>query len=160
MKLILLNKDNPTHIAYLKSALLGFQEEVFASSTEIDYNSFVNHHYAIYLIVSNNNELVGFSSFIINTYYGMRQSTVGNTYLFIEKEHRRSKAMHLISIQAGEICKELGFPLEHYIADGGGSEKFVGRLNGKKVYTTYEFGLNEVERETNRLKTKIKLKER
>jgi hypothetical protein len=66
--------------------------------------------------------------------------------------------MHLISIQAGKICSDLGLPLEHYIVDGSASEKFVGRLNGTKVYTVYEFELPEVLRETQRLLGKVNIK--
>jgi len=158
MKLLLLNKQSVIHRGQLLDFLTAFQKEVYSSNTVVDLDCFIDNHYAIYLIVADDKKIVGFSAFVINHYYSLREPTVGNTYLYIDKEYRRSKAMHLVSIQAGHIALELGYPLEHYIADGSGSEKFVGRLNGKKVYTTYEFELSEVERETNRLKDKVNIR--
>jgi len=160
VKLILLNKDSNEEVDYLLSALVKFQKEVYPNSmTIVDVDSFINCHYAIYLVIDDTEEYVGFTSFVVNNYYSLREPTVGNAFLFIEKSHRRSRAMHLVSIQAGKICLELGYPLEHYIADGSGSEKFVGRLNGKKIYTTYEFELDEVKRETDRLISKVSIKD-
>lgn len=159
MKLILLNKEHKDEVSYLYSALLKFQKEVYGSKVPIDVNVFISSHFAIYLVVDNNDEFCGFTSFIYNDYFTMREPTVGNSYLYIEKEARRTKAMHLISIQAGKVASQLGLSLEHYIANESASEKFIGRLDGKKVYTTYEFRLTEVIRETNRLMSKLNLKE-
>lgn len=160
MKLKIFDKDSHKDYGYLSSALVKFQDEVYKENTVIDIDYFVDSHYAIYLIENNDGDYVGFSSFTINSYFTLRSPTIGNTFIFIEKEYRnRSKAMHLISIQAGMICRDTGYPLEHYIVDGSGSEKFVGRLNGKKIYTTYEFSQDEVSRETSRLISKVKIKD-
>jgi len=159
MKLKLFDTDSIDDRHYLLTALIKFQKEVFGKNKSIELESFITGHYAIYLIVDDKGGYVGFSSFNVNRYFSLREPTVGNTYLFIEKSHRRSKAMHLISIQAGKLCEQLGYPLEHYIVDGSGSEKFVNRLDGKKVYTVYEFELDEVKRETNRLMSKVNIKE-
>lgn len=160
MKLVLMDKHSIEHVAYLSKALNKFQKEVYPNETTVvDVQMFIDYHFSIYLIVSDDDKFAGFTSFNYNPYYGLRQATIGNTFLFIEKEYRRTRAMHLISIQAGKVCQDTGLPLEHYIVDGSASEKFVGRLNGKKVYTTYEFELSEVLRETQRLSDKVTLKE-
>jgi len=157
--MVFLDKSCEEHVAYLSSALYKFQKEVFPKKeTNVDVQMFIDYHFSIYLAVSNNNEFVGFTSFNYNGYFGIKSPTIGNTYLFIEKSHRRSNAMHLMSIQSGKVCEQAGLPLEHYIVDGGGSEKFVGRLNGKKIYTTYEFDASEVLRETQRIETIVKIK--
>lgn len=142
-------------------ALLGllskFREEVYGSDTEINLDDFEDYHYAIYLVLSDENDIVGFSSFVINSYYGLRESTVGNDYMYILPEYRRSKAMHLISIQSGRICSDLGLPLEHYIASES-SDRLSKRLAGKKIYCTYIYELSEVKRELERLEKKVRIK--
>jgi len=160
MKLRLLSNTSVEDVIELKYLLSKFQEEVYGCTTTIDALRFIEGHYAIYFVVNELGFIVGFSSFVYNDYYSLREATIGNDYIFIEKEYRRSKAMHLISIQAGKLCLDTGCPLEHYIVKDSGSEKFVGRLNGKKLYTTYEFDLAEVKRETDRLLTKVKIKEK
>jgi hypothetical protein len=159
MKLIILDKDNKDEVYYLDTALHKFQEEVYNSKVDIDVGFFINNHYAIYLVVADDGSYVGFSAFIVNYYFTLREPTIGNSYLYVERGYRKTVAMHLISIQAGRLCKMFGFPLEQYMADGSASEKFVGRMNGKKVYTTYEFGLDEVNKEALRLESKLSLKD-
>lgn len=158
MKLILLEEDNLEQYEELVRLLKEFQEEVYGSNTEIDIDTFIKHHYAIYLAVKRD-KVVGFTSFVYNGYYGLREATIGNDYIYIEPNSRRSKAMHLFSIQAGKVCENLGLPLEHYIVAGSGSEKFVGRLEGKKLYSAYIYNPNEVSREYHRLRTKVRLKD-
>jgi len=149
---------NDTHFPHLENLLKKFQEEVYKTDTNIDTDSFVEgHHGYIYMVLNEDGTPVGFSSFTYNPYYGLREATLGNDYIYIEKEYRRSKAMHLISIQAGILCQDNNVPLEHYVASDD-SERFNGRLSGRKLYSVYEYDLKEVSRETERLKTKVRIK--
>ena len=160
-KLKLFDKNSISDKLELLSLLRAFRTEVYDSDTEVDVDTFIDSHYAIYLIVEDSvmDNCVGFTSFIYNSYFGLREPTVGNSFMYIIPEFRRSNAMHLISLQSGAIVKELNIPLEHCIVDGSGSEKFVGRLKGKKLYTVYTYDVDIVIKEFERLKTKIKIKD-
>jgi len=155
MKLTLLDKDSLEHTIYLSDMLVKFQEEVFGSDTEIDIDTFIKYHFAIYLAIIDG-ECIGFTSFVINSYYGLREPTIGNDYIYIVKGHRRSRAMHLFSLQSGKVCIENNLPLEHYIASES-SDRLSKRLSGKKIFTAYIYEVEEVERVFNKLKTKVRI---
>lgn len=159
MKKVKLALYDERYYSGLEKLLKMFQREVYNSDTQINTRHFVdNHHGYIYMVLDECGGSVGFSSFIYNGWYGMREPTLGNDFIYIMPEYRRSRAMHLISIQAGVLCKDNDIPLEHYIASEG-SAQFHGRLTGSKLYTAYEYSVAEVTRETERLKTKVRIKE-
>lgn len=136
-----------------------FQKDVYNSDTKIDEQQFIDHHQQlIYMVLNDEGQAVGFTSFTYNTYFGLRSPTLGNDFIYIMKEYRRTKAMHLISIQAGILCQDYNVPLEHYYASDD-SSKFIGRMKGNRMYSTYIFSIEEVSRETRRLKTKVRIKE-
>lgn len=158
-RLELYNDD--IHRDSLSLFLKEFAVEVYGNYNHLlELDSFINHHSAvgIYMVYSGT-RIIGFTSFIKNTYYGMRNHTIGNDFIFIIKRYRRSKAMHLISIQSGKIAIANKCNLEHYYADGGGSTPFIGRMKGKLVYNAYEYPLDIIESEVNRLVSKVKIKD-
>lgn len=143
----------------LEKLLKLFQKDVYKEYREFDLQNFIDRHYnLIYMILNDDCECVGFTSFVYNGYYGLREPTLGNDFMYILKDYRRTKAMHLISIQAGILCQDYNVPLEHYYASDD-SSKFIGRMKGNRIYSTYIFPIEEVSRETERLKTKVRIKE-
>jgi len=153
MKLVLYSDK---HLYDLYKLLVEFSYEVFGDGT-VDVDSFVKYHTHIYLAIIRE-EVVGFTSFNVNRYFGMRKPTVGNTYLYVKPQHRRSKALHLMSIQAGLVARDLDMPLEHYVASKE-SKLLTQRLKGKEVYTAYEYSVEECMRVMNGLKKKVRIKE-
>lgn len=159
MKKVKLALYEPDHEPYLWRFLSRFQEEVYDSTTHFSIKDFVEgHHGYIYMVLNEDDIPVGFTSFCYNSYYGLRQATLGNDFMYIEPEYRRTKAMHLISIQAGVLCQNNNIPLEHYYASDD-SSKFIGRMKGDRIFSTYIFPMEEISRETERLKTKVRIKE-
>ena len=77
MKIVLYSSEYKYELERL---LKCFSSEVFNTGT-VDIDSFIGCHWAIYLAISDG-KVIGFSSFIINTYFGLRSSTLGNTYVF------------------------------------------------------------------------------
>jgi len=147
------------YYSQLLELLKKFQKEVYGASTKIDIDGFIiGHHGYIYLILNEESRAIGFSSFVYNSYNGLREATLGNDYIYIDKEYRRTRAMHLISIQAGTLCQNNNIPLEHYVASDA-SAKFNGRMSGKKLFSTFVYEVKEVSREMDRLKSKIRIKE-
>lgn len=137
----------------LENLLNDFAEEVYGKRMS-DVDSFVDNHWAIYLAMCND-KVIGFSSYNLCDYYGLREPTVSNDYLFIAKGYRKSKAMHLLTIQMGEIVRDLNIPIEHYYVEESGSVPFIGRLKGQKLYNAYEFTADEMIKEADRLRDKI-----
>lgn len=146
----------------LLGLLVAFAKEVYNTDEPVvDVDFFVLCHNAgVYMVVNEVDECVGFSSFSVNDYYGMKDRVLSNNYLFIRKDYRRSKAMHLISLQAGVICLENNIALEHFYTQGSGSVKFIGRLGGKHTYSAYEYGLDSIMKEVESLKQIINIKDR
>lgn len=140
----------------LFNLLVDFSEEVFGYGS-VDMKSFLESHTHIYLAIIRG-EVVGFTSFMINPYFGLRPSTVGNTYLYVKPEYRRSKALHLMSIQAGLVARDLNMPLEHYVATKE-SRLLTKRLKGQEMYTSFIYSVEEVSRVVDGLKNKVRIKE-
>jgi len=140
----------------LHDMLIEFSLEVFKSGT-VDIDNFVSRHTHIYLAIISG-EVVGFTSFLINDYFGLREPTVGNTYLYVKPDYRRSKALHLMSIQAGLVARDLSMPLEHYVASKA-SKLLTRRLKGKEIYTSFEYSVEECMRVINGLKDKVRIEE-
>lgn len=140
----------------LFNMLVDFSEEVFDYGS-VNMEEFLNSHTHIYLAIIMD-EVVGFTSFTVNTYFGLRPSTIGNTYLYVKPKHRRSKALHLMSIQAGLVARDLNMPLEHYVASRE-SKLLTKRLNGKEIYTAYIYPVEECMRIIDGLKTKVRIRE-
>ena len=152
MKLILYNGE---YIDELEKLLILLSDEVFDCGS-VDIDKFINCHTHIYLAIIAD-EVVGFTSFNVNDYFGLRPSTIGNTYLYVKPEYRRSKALHLFSIQAGLIAKDLDMPLEHYVASDA-SKLLTKRLKGKEIYIAYEYSVEECMLAVNRLTKRLRIK--
>jgi len=153
MKLILYDKQYKNE---LEELLYAFSDEVFNSKLA-DIDKFINGHWAIYLAI-HNDKVVGFSSFMLNEYYGFIEPVLGNSYLYVKPEHRSSKAMYLFSMQSAKICIENNMSLEHYYSSED-SFKLSSKLNGVKMYTTYLYSVDEVSRIFDKFKSKIKIKD-
>jgi hypothetical protein len=153
MKLVLYND---TYREQLDALLIGFSKEVFDCGTA-DTDSFVRNHWCIYLAIDDEDRVLGFSSFSINTYFGLRSPTLGNTYIYVDTKHRASRIMYLFSIQAGQICVEKNLPLEHYYSSES-SLKLSRKLKGKKIYEAYVYEVGDVEETFNKLIKKVRIK--
>jgi hypothetical protein len=153
MKIVLYSDKYRSELELL---LKQFSQEVFNTGTA-DVDSFVGCHWAIYLAIKDD-KAIGFSSFVINTYFGLRSHTLGNTYIYVDNEYRTSKAMYLFSIQAGKICIDNGFPLEHYYSSKS-SSKLSRKLDGKKIYEAYIYEVGDVEKTFNKLINKVRIEE-
>jgi hypothetical protein len=139
----------------LEDLLRRFSSEVFNSDL-YDVDKFVDNHWCIYLSVDGET-VTGFSSFIKHDYYGLMPEVLGNTYIYVVPECRTSKAMYLFSIQAGKISVDNKLPLEHYYSSES-SKRLSRKLKGKKIYETYIYEFQEVERIFSKLTSKVRIK--
>lgn len=140
----------------LNDLLIKFSQELFGDGTA-NVDEFIDYHWCVYLAIRDD-KVIGMSSYIFNTYFGLRTPTVGNDYLYVLPEHRGSRAMWMLAVQTGKISVENNLPLEHYYA----SEQTirVGRkMEGVKAYSTYIYSVEEVKRVFNHLISKVKFKE-
>ena len=137
----------------LNNLLVALSRELFCVGT-VNLDEFIDNHWAIYLAIQEG-EVIGFSSFLINTYYGLRPATVGNTYLFVKEQYRKTRATYLLSIQSGFVCNYLNLPLENYYASEE-STKISRKLNGTKLYDVYVYEVDEVNRVYKNLNNKIR----
>ena len=133
----------------LEEMLKDFSKEIFGYGTA-NLDNFLAHHWAIYL-AKKDDEVIGFSSFIYNTYYGLRPPTVGQTYLYVRPEHRRGRASYLLSKQAGYISVTYDLPLENYYASEA-SKRIGNRMQGTFMYEAYIYEPEEVAKVYNKLK--------
>lgn len=163
MKKKILSKlyEPSVHRMELLKMLNEFSAEVYGVKPHyINIKHFENaHETGIYILENEDGEIVGFTSFIYNCYYGMREATIGNDFVYVRPEFRRTRAMHIASIQAGEVAKHFGRPMEHYFVAGSGSEKFKSRMEGNLIYNAVEYSLDTVVEELDYLKSKINTKE-
>jgi hypothetical protein len=151
-----IQKYTPDYKEQLEVLLCDFSKEVFGSGTA-DIDTFVDYHWVTYLAILGE-EVVGFSSFTYNTYFGLRPPTVGNDYLYVKPEHRKGRAVYLLSMQSAAVCIEAGIPLEHYYASKE-SKKLSKNIQGTFLYDVYEYSVEEVARINKRFTSKIKIKE-
>ncbi len=151
--------DREKHLKGLYELLVYFQIEVFDEDTDIDLETFINYHNAgIYIVVSEDGEAVGFTALMKSNYFGLRPPVICNTYLYIHPKYRRTRAMHLMSIQAGKVAIAHGCGLEHYYVAESGSIPFTGRMEGKHLYDAYEYPVEVIKDQVNKLCNRVKIK--
>lgn len=127
----------------LEKLLVDFSHEVYGYGTA-NLDQFLNNHWAIYLAMKGD-EVIGFSSFNINHYFGLRPPTVGNSYLYVTPAYRKGKATYLLTKQAGYVSIELNLPLETYYASDA-SKKIGDRLLGTEGSFMYETHFYDVDK--------------
>lgn len=152
MKIVIYSDE---YKSQLEGLLKKFSEELYDGLYDLD--RFIEQHWVVYLAIKDD-IAIGFSSFNIIDYYGFQCDILSNDYVYVVPEHRTSKAMYLFSIQAGKICSDCGLPLEHYYASEE-SKKLSRKLNGKKMFETYLYPIDEVKKEYDRLRKFVKIKE-
>lgn len=155
MSTITIVKYDDTYKEDLNRLLLSFSREVFNEETA-NIDQFVDYHWCIYLALKDG-EVVGFTSFIYNTYYGMRTPTVGNDYAYIVPHHRGSKTMYLFSLQAGKVSLQYDLPLEVYYASDD-SRRLGKQIQGDLMYEAIIYPTSEISRKFKALTTKIEIK--
>jgi len=141
----------------LEALLIKFSKEVFGYGTA-SIDQFISNQWCVYLALRDD-KVIGFASFTYNTYYGLRPPTLGFTYTYVLPEHRNTRALYMLTIQAGILSVENKLPLENYYASDS-SERLSRKLEGVKQYTTYIYELDEVEKAFSKLTNKLKIKDR
>ena len=127
----------------LEVLLKQFSKEVWNTGT-VNVEHFIDCHWAIYLLVTDEDIPVGFSTFNTTDYYGMRETIVSNDYMYIEPEYRNGLAIALIGSQSCRMAKNLDMKLQYYLSSEH-SNRFVNRIkNGKIIYCTYEYDVSDV----------------
>lgn len=145
--------------AQLQTMLADMAYELFGSRM-CDVDKFVKEHTFIYLAVDGD-KLVGVSSFIVNEYFGLKEPSIGNTYIYVAPRYRKTKVFYLFALQSGIISLELNLPLEHYYSNDGSDG--IGRKlfpKGKTMYRAISYSVDEVEPVLDILKSKLKIKDR
>jgi len=140
----------------LYKLLIEVSTELFGSKT-VDYQRFVDDHWALYLAVRDD-KVIGLSSFVYEDYYGLRPPTVGNDYIYVLPAYRTGRAMYLLSTQAGHVSISCNLPLVHYYCSDT-SRHLSRKLTGTKLYETYLYEVEEVEKIFKTLTRKHTIKE-
>jgi len=153
--MISLRYFNEEDVNVLTEMLEEFATETFGTEEPaVDIDQFMDGHSYIYLIIRDS-EVIGFTSFAVMNYYGMRDMVLSNDYLYVRKGHRRSKAMHIAHIQAGKIIDVLKCDLSAPLANGTLEQGLNRRIKSKLIYSTYEYKYEDVATEYDRLQKKI-----
>jgi hypothetical protein len=153
-------RDTTTIVRYeekyreeLRTLLLDFSQELFEEGT-VDLDAFIKGHWAIYLSIKDD-RVTGLCSFMINDYFGLRKPTIGFTYLFVEKPYRRTRALHLLNLQALYVALELDLPLEYYCAAEASERIAKNKVNGKELYVARSINREEQQLKYNYLYSKL-----
>lgn len=137
------------YAADLEEMLVGFSQEVYGSGIA-DLDKFVSGHWFIYLAMRGD-EVIGFSSYIYNNYFGLRPPTVGNSYLYVKPPYRKGRAAYLLTKQTGYVSVDTNLPLELYYASNESrliGERTLG-LEGHEMYRVHEYPLEHVKQSYN-----------
>lgn len=132
-----------TYHKELEAMLVDFSQEVYGYGTA-NLDQFVQQHWVVYLAMKGD-EVIGFSSFNINHYFGLRPPTVGNSYLYVKPAYRKGKATYLLTKQAGFVSIDINLPLETYYASDA-SKKIGDRLLGTEGSFMYETHFYDVDK--------------
>lgn len=128
---------------HLAALLQEMSRELYGTGM-VDVDNFVKNHWVVYLLMIDNKP-VGLSSWTMNHYFGLRNPTIGNTYLFVIPEYRNSKSSYILT--ASLFCKvsaETNMPIETYIASEHTNKVLHNRLDGKFLYDVYEYSPEQV----------------
>lgn len=133
----------------LEWMLRDFSDEVFGCGT-VNIDQFIQGHWVIYLALRGD-EVIGFSSFYYNTYFGLRPPTIAQTYLYVKPAYRRGRASYLLSKQAAFVSIETNLPLENYYATEE-SRRIGQRMKGTHLFDAHLYEVEEVKKAYNKLK--------
>ena len=154
MKLRLLKTDDSLVLAYLMQMM---RDEIFGSKETIDVDSFITSHDYIYLLVIKE-KVVGFSSYAITNNFGISEKKLINSFLFIEKEYRKTKALTLFIMQTGKIIETLGINVQ-FPTNSNELVGIFGKLNTKIVYNVGEYSVSDYHIEKKKLSKLLYRKE-
>ena len=133
-----------TYAQQLEEMLVDFSREVYGYG-KANLDQFVRNHWVIYL-AKKGDEVIGFSSYNINDYFGLHPTTVGNSYLYVKPAHRKSKASYLLVKQAGYVSIYTNLPLETYYASE--ASKAIGsrilKTDGSFMYEVHMYSVDEI----------------
>lgn len=136
------------HLAYM---LQNMSTELYGTGM-VDVDSFVKNHAFIYLLLVDEKP-VGLSSWSTNHYFGLRNPTLGNTYLYVDPEYRNGKANYILSgVIFCKVSAETNMPIEAYIASESSRRMLSHRVKGKFLYDVYEYSPEEVKKAFDNLK--------
>jgi hypothetical protein len=138
----------------LEVLLKEMSAELYGTTGTVNIDHFVNNHWAIYLAIEDG-AVVGFTSFIVNTYFGLRPPTVGNTYLYVIPKKRNGRAMYHLSVQFCFVAEETNLPIETYVASEA-SRRALTRIEGRFLYDVYEYQPEDIAQGYSKLKKHIK----
>lgn len=133
----------------LEEMLVDFSQEVYGAGIA-DIDKFVDGHWFIYLAIKDG-EPIGFSSYIYNTYFGLRPPTIGNSYLYVKPPYRKGRAAYLLTKQTGYVSIDTNLPLELYYASNESrliGERTLG-LEGSELYSVHEYPLEHTKQSYN-----------
>ena len=133
----------------LQDILYEVSTELFNSRT-VDLDAFINGHWVIYLATIEG-KIVGVTSYVYNTYYGLRLETIGLDYLYVKPEYRNTRVTYKLIQQAGWLSIYHQLPLEHYYASEA-AKRIGNKMKGKKLYDTYVYEVSEVEKRYSKFK--------
>lgn len=146
-------KYDDTYKDQLEVLLNEMSAELYGTGTS-NIDHFVNNHWAIYLAVEDE-AVIGFTSFIVNTYFGFREPNIGNTYLYVIPKKRNGKATYLLSSQFCFVAEETNLPIETYVASEA-SRRALSRVEGRFMYDVYEYQPEDIASAYERLKTHLR----
>jgi len=138
MKLKLYETSDSNNLAYL---LIEMKSELYDSLENIDLDRFVKTHDYIYLLVVND-EIVGFSSYVISDNCGMSDKKLINSFLFIDKRYRKTKALMLLIRQTGEIIDKLGINVQ-FPTINKELVAICDKFGAKNVYNVAEYSFSD-----------------
>ena len=140
------------YVHHLEQMLKEMSQELFGEGIA-NVEAFVSHHWAIYLVLSTDGVPIGFSSYLMNDYYGLRSPTMGNSYLYVKPLFRNGKAPYLLTKQFCKVAEHTQMNMETYFASAE-SKKISNRVEGSFLYEAYEYTPEEVQKGCKRIKTK------
>lgn len=141
MSKIIVEVYSDTYKQDLEGLLIEASESIYGYGTA-NIDNFLDGHWIVYL-AKKGDEVIGFSSYTYNTYYGLRPPTVGNTYLYVKPEYRRGRASYLLSIQSAYVSVDTDLPLETYYASDE-SKAMSHRMQGTLLYDAWMYEPKEM----------------
>lgn len=127
----------------LQEMLKEFTLEVFDNDLLFpDVTRFVGGHSAVFIILVQN-KAVGFISYQVDDYFGLKEPTLAVNYVYLKEGYRKGRTTFALALHQLEVAVINELPLVHHYASDD-SRAFFNRLDGKLLYNTYEFGLETI----------------
>ena len=152
MKIVIYNDIYKYEVSNLLYKYMLEMEHNCIGSTDEAIDMMIDSGRHIYLLLDDNDMVIGFTIFYINNQYGLLPPTVVNEYVYLEPAYRTSVATKYLLLQTLDYCDYFNYDLYGYTYKESSNIKNSKLVGGIEVGSIYRFDIGNIKKKLKRLR--------